>query len=76
MQKKGTLNQRLGMNLRAIRLERGFTQEGWAAHLGYDRTYIAGIERGERNLTLDTIAALATQLGIDPLELLRHDVSD
>lgn len=76
MQKKGPLNQRLGENLRAIRLERGFTQESWAAHLGYDRTYVAGIARGERNLTLDTITALAAQLGIDPLALLREDRAD
>lgn len=38
--------------------------------LGYDRTYLAGIERGERNLSLDTLSKLAEQLGVDPLELL------
>lgn len=34
----------------------------------YDRTYLAGIERGEQNYTL---AKLAEQLSVDPLELLR-----
>ena len=38
--------------------------------LEYDRTYVAGVERGERNLTLDTMTVLAGKLGIDPLELL------
>lgn len=70
MEKKGPLNRRLGANLRAIRLERGFTQEGWAAHLGYDRTYVASVERGERNVTLDTLSALADQIDVDPLNLL------
>lgn len=70
MEKRGPLNRRLGANLRAIRLARGFTQEEWAMHLGYDRTYVASVERGERNLTLDTLTALAEQIDVDPLELL------
>ncbi|MFP3397607.1 helix-turn-helix transcriptional regulator [Brevibacterium sp. SIMBA_078] len=70
MQKRGPLNQRLGTNLRAIRLERGFTQETWAEHLGYDRTYVASLERGERNMSLDSLTALAEKLGIEPLSLL------
>lgn len=70
MQKRGPLNQQLGTNLRAIRLERGFTQETWAEHLGYDRTYVASLERGERNMSLDSLTALAEKLGIEPLSLL------
>jgi len=70
MDKRGRLNRQLGANLRAIRIARGFTQEAWAAHLGYDRTYVASVERGERNLTLDTLTALAEQIEVDPLELL------
>ena len=70
MRKRGPLNVRLGENLRALRVERGLTQEGLAEMLEYDRTYVAGVERGERNLTLDTMTVLAGKLGIDPLELL------
>lgn len=70
MQKRGPLNQRLGTHLRAIRLERGFTQEAWAEHLGYDRTYVASLERGERNMSLDSLTALAEKLEIEPLSLL------
>ena len=49
---------------------RGTSQEALAHELEYDRTYLAGIERGERNLSLDTLSKLTEQLGVDPLDLL------
>ena len=39
--------------------------------LGVHRTYMGGIERGERNLTLKILERLAERLGIDPMRLLR-----
>ncbi|MFV0254378.1 MAG: helix-turn-helix domain-containing protein, partial [Beutenbergiaceae bacterium] len=48
----------------------GFTQEGLAEKLGVTPRYLAGIERGERNLTLDSVDALAQQLEVEPLALL------
>lgn len=62
----------LGANVRAERLRRGLTQEGLAEELDMTPRYLAGIERGERNLTLDSIEALAAQLGVDPHSLLTH----
>lgn len=70
MATRGPLNQRVGKNLRALRVSRGISQEALAHELEYDRTYLAGIERGERNLSLDTLSKLAEQLGVNPLELL------
>lgn len=60
----------LGANVRAERLRRGLTQEGLAEELDMTPRYLAGIERGERNLTLDSIEALAAQLNMDPHALL------
>lgn len=71
MKKKGRLNQNLGRNVRAHRLGLGFSQQEFAHHLSMDRTYIGGLERGERNLTLDSLDALAQMLDVDPLDLLR-----
>ncbi|QYM76174.1 helix-turn-helix domain-containing protein [Leucobacter luti] len=71
MDKKGTLNRRVGVNLRRIRIAQGVGQEAYAQVLGWDRTYVGGLERGERNLTLDTLEELAERVGVDPLELLR-----
>ena len=66
---EGDLQRRVGANLRRLRTERGYSQEAFADLLGYHRTYIGGVERGERNLTLRTVERLATVLDVDPLDL-------
>lgn len=60
----------LGAQLRDLRRSRGLTQEGLAEELGVTARYVAGIERGERNLTLDSVDVLAGQLGVAALTLL------
>ncbi len=75
MDKRGPLNVTLGANLRAIRQSRGLSQQDFAHHLGYDRTYVASVERGQRNLTLDTVSDLADRLGLDALDLLQEPQS-
>jgi transcriptional regulator with XRE-family HTH domain len=67
----GELQRRLGKNLRRFRLERGISQEEFAEELDVHRTYVGGVERGERNLTLKSVERIAERLGVDPLELLR-----
>jgi transcriptional regulator with XRE-family HTH domain len=67
----GQLQRDLGHNLRRLRLERGLSQESFAAVLDVHRTYMGGVERGERNLTLRSVERLADHLGVSPLELLR-----
>ena len=46
---------------------------GFADVLGYHRTYMGGIERGERNLTLKSLERVAGRLELDPLALLRQN---
>jgi transcriptional regulator with XRE-family HTH domain len=69
---EGDLQRRLGRNLRAHRLAQGLSQEAFADLLGIHRTYIGGLERGERNVTLRTVERLAGRLGDDAARLL-HD---
>lgn len=66
----GELQQRLGKRLREHRIDLGFSQEKFAQRLGFHRTYVGGIERGERNLSLQSVEELADRLNIDPLDLL------
>jgi transcriptional regulator with XRE-family HTH domain len=67
---KGNLQRAVGRKLRAVRTDRGLTQEAFAEVLGRHRTYMGGLERGERNLTLKTVGRIADLLGLDPLDLL------
>lgn len=60
----------LGSQVRAVRRSRGLTQEALAEALDVTPRYLAGIERGERNLTLDSVDVLAEQLGVPALALL------
>ncbi|WP_211349847.1 helix-turn-helix domain-containing protein [Rarobacter faecitabidus] len=65
----GELQRTVGQNLRKYRQERQLSQEELAEVLGVHRTYMGGVERGERNLTLQSVERIATRLGIDPREL-------
>ena len=67
---EGELQRTVGRNLRAIRESRGLSQEAFADVLGVHRTYMGGIERGERNLTLKSLERMADRVGLDPLALL------
>ena len=62
--------QAFGKIVRHLRTEAGLSQEGLASRAGIHRTYIGGIERGERNPTLMTIHRLAIALGVRPSQLL------
>ena len=67
---EGDLQRALGRNVRAWREARAISQEQLAHDLGYHRTYIGGIERGERNLSLKSVEKLAEQLDVEPVTLL------
>jgi transcriptional regulator with XRE-family HTH domain len=58
-----------GERLRALRERIGLSQEALAAKAGIHRTYMGGVERGERNLCLKNIVRLAMALGVHPRDL-------
>lgn len=67
---EGDLQRIVGRNIRRLRRERGLSQEELADEIGVHRTFMGGVERGERNLTLQTLERLAERLGVDPVNLL------
>jgi transcriptional regulator with XRE-family HTH domain len=67
---EGDLQLTVGRNLRSLRVARGLSQEAMADVLGVHRTYMGGVERGERNLTLKSLERIAARLDVDPMALL------
>ena len=57
-----TLPHRLGKAFRKRREALGFSQESYADEIGMHRTYYSAIERGEKNLQIDTLQRLAVGL--------------
>jgi len=60
---------RFGKRIRELRLARGLSQEAFAFEADLDRTYISGIERGLRNVSLQNIEVLARTLSVSLSEL-------
>lgn len=59
-----------GSHLKNIRVQKNITQEQLALLCDLDRTYISGVERGKRNISLLNIYKIASSLDIHPSELL------
>jgi transcriptional regulator with XRE-family HTH domain len=64
--------QIFGETIRRLRTEAGWSQEELAAACALHRTYIGGVERGERNVSLLNIVELARALGVKPATLLEN----
>lgn len=62
----------LGRSIRAFRLEAGLSQEGLALSAGLDRTYVGGVERGERNPSYASLLRLAEALDVPGSRLLER----
>jgi len=62
---------RFGLAVRAARRERGWAQEELSEAAGLDRTYISGLERGQRNPTLTTQERIAAALGSSLADLVK-----
>ncbi len=62
----------LGKTGREYRSALGWSQEALAERAGLHWTYIGGIERGERNVALLNITAIARALKVRPADLLKN----
>lgn len=61
--------KQFGAQVRLLREQAGLSQEVLAAKAGIHRTYMGGVERGERNPCLKNILRLAEALGVHPRDL-------
>ena len=67
---------RLGQRIREERLKLGLTQARLAEDVDISEAYVGQIERGERNLALDTLVRLSNRLGASVDYLLKDSVDD
>ncbi|MEG0831888.1 MAG: helix-turn-helix transcriptional regulator [Acidaminococcaceae bacterium] len=65
---------KFGKLVREQRLAKNWSQEELAAAAQLDRTYIGGVERGERNISLLNIVKIATALEVNPRDLLNFEI--
>lgn len=69
MQTKHNNLKKLGQQIRKIRVEQGYSQEDFAIEADLDRSYMGGIERGERNIAALNLIKIAKTLGVEVGEL-------
>jgi DNA-binding XRE family transcriptional regulator len=64
----------LASNLVVLRRQAGLSQEALALEAGVHRTFVAHVERGARNLSIDSVEKLAIGLRVPPMVLLAPDL--
>jgi transcriptional regulator with XRE-family HTH domain len=72
MKVKSAVLQQFGQNIRSLREAQKLSQEEFAAIVGLDRTYIGGVERGERNAGVINLCRIALALSVAPADLLKE----
>ncbi len=71
MPERSQAHAALGRTIRSFRADRSISQEELGYRSGLDRTYVGGIERGERNPGFENFLKLARALEVGPSELLK-----
>lgn len=61
----------VGARIRTIRKIRGFTQETLAEKTGLQNTYISDVERGDRNISLETLEKIIEALQVNAIDLFQ-----
>jgi ribosome-binding protein aMBF1 (putative translation factor) len=67
------IQKQIGARMRALRLQKGWSQDVFADRSGLHRAHVGEIERGEQNVTIQTLKTIADTLGVRILDLV-HDL--
>jgi transcriptional regulator with XRE-family HTH domain len=65
------IQKRVGANVRALRLKRKMTQDIFAERAGLHRAHVGEIERGESNVTIQTLKLIADTLKVRVVDLVK-----
>lgn len=66
--------KQIGNNIRMLRKQRHYSKEGFADAVGLHRTYMGGVERGERNLSVLNLLKIIRKLEVAPAEVFANVV--
>ena len=72
----GDVQAAFGRRVRTLRKREGLSQERLALRCGLDRTYVGGVERGERNISIVNIEKIARALGLSLRDLFDDETTD
>jgi len=67
------VQKKFGQRLAELRKEKGWSQEKLSLESEMARSYLGGVERGKRNISLINICKLAETLGVKPADLMQFD---
>ena len=65
------ITEKLGKRIKEKRIELGLSQEKFALSIGMDRTYLASVEKGKKNISIINIEKIANGLNISLSELFQ-----
>ena len=65
------IQKRIGDRIRALRLKKGWSQDEFGDRSGLNRAHVGEIERGESNVTIQTLKIIADTLGVRIVELVK-----
>lgn len=71
--KKMDIKEKIGCRLRELRTSKGLSQEAFSFECGLDRTYIASIEKGKRNVSIVNIEKIAKACNISTFEFFNSN---
>jgi len=66
------IQKQLGATVRKLRRKRNLTQDVFAERSGLHRAHVGEIERGESNVTIQTLKTIADTLGVKIVDLVRN----
>lgn len=67
------IKEQFGNRLRQLRNEKGLSQEKFSFVCGLDRTYIASVEQGKRNISIENIEKIANALEISISDFFKFE---
>ena len=67
------LQKLFGRNVRQLREAQSLTQDEFSRKAGINRSYLGGVERGQRTICMDNIAKIASALGVTPDILFKSE---